>query len=146
MVEPIIREIEVNANPDAVFDAIAIDHGLLQWVPQMAGVHLEADTSQWKATWPDGVSTEGRIIGYERPSYLIWSWDRTVTPTDGDDAYIIETDVRHHLQILPQGACTVVRIEESGHQTQEIREINRVGIDQMLGAMKRYIENGESPT
>ncbi len=140
-VAPIVTEAVLAASPEALFDAFTDPRRLCDWFAQEASIDLRPGGA-WRFGWPGGMAAEGRVVAAERPGRYEWTWERSVTGTQD-----LRSDVRLRYSFTREQdgggqAVTRMRIEESGHETAAIRDMNATGINQMLATLRAYVEHG----
>ena len=135
-VPPIIKELTLAAPPEKVFDAYTVKADLEQWFAQKAAIDPTAGGT-WRYEWPGGLAAEGRILEAQRPHRLVWTWEKSFT---GGAVYASSVVNTYTFEATEGG--TRMRIEESNHTSQEMRDMSEGGIDQMLSTLRAYVERG----
>lgn len=136
-VAPIIKELTLAAPPEKVFDAYTVKAELERWFTEDASIDLSGEGA-WRYTWPGGLAAEGRILEAQRPQRLVWSWERSISGEGVSASNVVNT---YTFEAIAGG--TRMRIEESNHDSQEMRDMSEGGIDQMLSTLRDYLEHGK---
>lgn len=142
--EPIKRSVKFAATPEAVFDAYTVKDHLEGWFAQTATVNA-VDGGSWHFTWPPHMAASGRYLTVNRPHELMWTWEESIQ----DDTLDVQPEMDFEMPVVtnryviePDGEDAILHIEESGHKHEDIREMNVTGIDQMIDALRVWLEYG----
>lgn len=135
-IPPITKAIDLRATPEAVFDAYTDPAHLEKWFAQKATIDL-GENGAWRYEFGGGLAAEGRVLEAVRPERFIWTWEKSIT---GEQVF--ESDVVNTYTFEPVEGGTRFTIEERNHASQDVRDMSEGGIDQMLGTVRTYVEDG----
>lgn len=140
MPEPIIRETVLRTSPEDVYAAFADPMFLCKWFAQTATL----SQAFWRCAWPGGMAAAGRIVEADPPRRLVWTWEESIVT--GPDGQPLSTPSQVTLTYTfdPTGEGTRFTIREIGHDSEEIRDMNEGGIEQMIGTLRAYVEDGQT--
>lgn len=139
-VAPVIHEADLACTPEAAFDAFTDPDHVRAWFAHEAEIDLRPGGA-WRFTWPGGMSAAGHVIEAERPDAgpgrYVWTWEESIHPGG-----VMPSDVRIDYTFTPVEGGTRLRIEESGHDTAEIRDMNEEGVAGMIPTLRAWVEQG----
>lgn len=138
--EPIVRESVLRTSPEALYAAFADPLSLCKWFAQTATL----TQAFWRFAWPGGVAAAGRILEADPPRRLVWVWEESIVTGIAGQPLTTPSQVTLTYTFDPVGAGTRFTIREAGHATEEIRELNVGGIDQMMRTLRAYLEEGRT--
>lgn len=141
-VNPITRSIELDASPEVVFDAYTNKQHLEKWFAETAEINL-TDGGEWRIEWPGGMAAEGHVIEASRPDRYVWTWEKSIGRDPEGNEWAQPSMVTNTYIFTDIGdGRTRFDIEESGHDSQEARDMSEGGVDQMLGTLRAFVEDG----
>jgi uncharacterized protein YndB with AHSA1/START domain len=143
--QPIVKEIELRATPEQVFDVWMRPEHLAQWFAQRATIDLRPGGT-WTYDWPPHLQAKGRYLTVERPSHLFWTWDESIQDSrQGVDPAHAHPPVTldDTMTAIDEGA-TRLHVVERGHADDAAAEMNERGVDQTLATLRAYLEEGRS--
>lgn len=140
MPEPIVRETVLRASPEALYAAFADPLSICQWFAQAATV----TQAFWRCAWPGGVAAAGRVLAADPPRRLVWSWDESIVTGPDGQPMSSPSQVTLTYTFDPTGEGTRLTIHEVGHDTEEMREMNVRGVEQMITTLRAYLEQGRT--
>lgn len=135
-IAPVVLDATFAAPPEALFDAFTETEHLTRWFAQNARIEATPGGT-WRYEWPGDLAAEGRILEADRPSRLVWTWERSIS-----GPHQMDSDVTITYTFEPDDGGTRMHIEEAGHETAEIRDANVSGVQQMLTTLRAYLEDG----
>lgn len=140
--ESIERTVEFQVNPEILFDAFTVPANVEQWFAQRVESEPRPGGS-WTYDWPGFLQAKGRYLTIERPSLLVWTWDESIQDSRvGSVPEHAHPPVTMTYRFSPVDGGTQLHIVESGHESEEIANMNASGIDQMLVTLRAYVEDG----
>ena len=140
MPEPIVRETVVRATPEALYAAFADPSSVCKWFAET----VTLTQAFWRCAWPGGVAAAGRILEADPPRRLVWTWEKSIVTGPDGQPLTTPSHVTVTYTFDPIGEGTKFTIRESGHDTKEIRDLNEGGIEQMIGTLRAYLEEGRT--
>lgn len=140
MPEPIIREIVLQATPQDVYQAYTDPDSIRRWFAETVTI---AD-GHWRYEWPGGMSAAGRFLETDPPHRLVWTWEESTFITPGGETQTMRSQVVNTYTFEAVAGGTRFTVDERGHDTDEIRDMNEVGIDGMLDTLRAYLEEGQT--
>lgn len=135
-IAPIIMELTLKAPPERVYDAYTVKAELEKWFAQEATL-TAAPGGTWRYTWPGEMAAEGRIVEADRPHLLAWTWEKSIQGTHVADSKVLNT-----YTFEPVEGGTRMRLVESLHESQAMRDMSVGGIEQMLETLRAFVEEG----
>ena len=132
-----VKEVTLNALPEKVFDAYTVKADLEKWFAHEATI--DPSNGTWRYTWPGGMAAAGRILEAQRPNRLVWTWEKSITA----DA-VFESNVVITYTFEATDGGTRMHVVESNHATQEAADMSAKGVDQMIGTLRAFVEDGKA--
>lgn len=143
--DSIISEIQVNAPPESVFQALVDPKLVVKWwggagVYRCTEFHSDLRIGgKWKCSGVDGsgrsFEVAGEYLEIDRPQLLVCTWKASWT---GD----VKTTIRWELEPADNG--TLVRIQHSGFTVHPELAQSYRGWPRMLGWLRDFVDNGET--
>ena len=138
-IAPVTAEATFAAPPELLFDAFTDPKHLQRWFARTATIDLSPGGA-WRFEFTDDMSAAGHVREAERPSRYVWTWEESVT-----GPHTMPSNVQITYTFSPIDGGTLMQIEESGHETEQIREMNEQGVAGMIDQLRAYVEDRVDP-
>jgi uncharacterized protein YndB with AHSA1/START domain len=142
MIEAIVEEIEIEAPPEAVYEAWTTPEQMMEWWGEEGFYRITSWTSdlrvggKWLSQGVKGdgekFSVGGEYIKVDPPKYLSFTWSK---PTWQNE--IADTTVELEFQKTPRG--TLLKLKHFGFSDQTLRDDHNKGWKRVLAWCSAYV-------
>ena len=143
MTEAIFHEIEIQASPEAVFEAWTTPEQIVEWWGEEGFYRLKNWTADLRVggKWhcegvrPDGTekSVGGEYLKIEPAKYLSFTW---ANPTWAEGSGVTTVEIEFH----KTAKGTLLKLKHYGFTDQSLRDDHQKGWTRVLGWSKAYVE------
>lgn len=88
------------------------------------------------------MAAEGRVVESVPDERYVWTWEKSIGATADGGQFSQDSSVTNVYRFSEEDGGTRLTLEESGHDSEEIRAMNEPGVDQMLDTLRAYVEDG----
>lgn len=141
MPEPIIKKAQLKATPEQVYLAYTDVGELQKWFASKATIEVRPG-GPWRFEWPGGMAAEGKVLDAVPNERFVWTWEKSIGPDESGAISSMDSMVTNVYTFEADGDGTLLRIEETGHDSQEGRDMSEPGIDGMIATLRAYLEDG----
>jgi uncharacterized protein YndB with AHSA1/START domain len=128
-INAIEREIKINARPETVFSYLVDEHKLRKWM-SMSGAWNPRPGTPYRIAMTKEDTAVGSFVDVQAPKRLVFTWG-----WDGDDAVTKPGSTTIEIDVIPDGAGSIVRFLHRDLPTQESAERHSHGWDHYLGRL-----------
>lgn len=130
---PIVRSVEVGAEPERLFSLLVEPSALVRWWPDVAELEPRVGGS-FRMSFRGGESVvTGEVTRYEPPRALGLTWVRAETPG-------VTTQIEFTITPLDSRRCRVEVVHSGWEQAPELRPMHAAGWAHFLGCLTDLAE------